>query len=270
MTVKICPSCGHKHDSNDTFCPYCKYSYNYNKVVCKNCGAYLKPTDKVCYVCDELVEKTEEANFEEENNREVLEAKEEKPVKSKKGIVVAICVVVVLIVAAIGICFKFDVFGNNNQQETSAFPTESQQVTEPPTEEITESVTQEVTETQFTDGVKLPTELKRSYYTYTLPQEWNDNYTIVENDECIQIFEKYNYENYSCGHLLSIYAVESWDTSYDDLHSVKTFTSTDGKVKVFVVTPQDVQCSLDDEHAMIIYSNISALTDKVIDSIKVK
>ncbi len=269
MKIKICPSCGHKHDTTDIVCPYCKHSYTGEKIVCKNCGAYLKLSDKVCYVCGDVVDEPmqEISSVEQEEvyvtpdveaEGEVEYVKEDKPMKkSKAPLIISVLLVVVIIVVAVGVCFKTGVLEIDKILGNDETTPSTQAVS---TETTTESTTEATAETTEPGIV--------SYFKIEIPEEWTDKYTVIQNDECIDYYETYNHENYQCGKLFTVYVVDADDTEYEEYNYEKKVYSSDGTKMILVVTPQDVQFDLNDELAMTNYSYLSAYTDRVIESIE--
>lgn len=305
MKVKTCPSCGHKHDSTDDFCPYCKHNYTDEKVICKNCGAYLKVTDKACYVCDELVEKDKplensqdtdlqndlQTNEDNKQNEEVEYIKEDKKMKNKKGKVIALSIMIIALVAVVlgvlGFCIKkYQAEGSigfttvedldekqsetsqstNASDDTQATSTSADNNVDAQTDATVKNTGQEDSSNENSSYFKD----KQSYFSVTIPDEWKDKYVVVEDDQSIQYYEKYNYEKYGCGKLLSVYIVDANDHNYDDYNSVKVEYSADGKAKVMVMIPTDVAFNYDDDKAMKNYVEMSDLIEQVVDSVKAK
>lgn len=128
------------------------------------------------------------------------------------------------------------------------------------TEEETDA---QVTEEETTEDDAPETEA----YSISVPQQWDDAYTIIENGNCTNYYETYNYSNYQCGNLLSVYVFDANDTSYSEMNVQKVITSSDSTKKIVVVTPTDIQFNDGDDTAIEKYTNLSQYTSQVVESI---
>lgn len=132
-------------------------------------------------------------------------------------------------------------------------------------------------ETETSKSTQAPTETEQPStaddsepYSITLPTSWDSGTTAVTDGNCTTYYETYNYANYSSGMLLSVYVYDADDNSYGDLNVKKIINSSDGKKKIVVVTPTDIQFDDSDEEAMEKYTSLSNSTNQVISSIKAK
>ena len=399
MTFKICPSCGHQHDSADIICPYCKHSYSEKKVVCSNCGAYLRPADKYCYVCDSLVEGDvvsetisdetpqtpevsppalkEDTYIDDDLGQDVVE-KEKKPKKRKAGVFIAIILILALALVGVGICYYADIIGNRvplddnkvtvyfnkplsnvnlldnkgvvynwsgdvevnytldesnyteackltleydsmwyckipsdakdvyfaqvNSEEIktvklsevskdtvyyisdilftqsmelplmscplSSFINQGVNYTQPQTTAPTTETASESDNTEETGESETETTPNTMKYTISIPDEWKDNIEIVSNENCVDYYEKYNYSNYECGKLFSVYICDENDNSYSDMNVKRIITRDDSNEKIVVVAPTDIQFNDSDDTAIEKYIQLSQYIQQVIDSIQ--
>lgn len=152
-----------------------------------------------------------------------------------------------------------------NQGINYVMPTEEETLA-PPTEAPTEAVT--VTETTTETEPATETTAATEPYSISVPSSWSSGTTVVTKDNCTTYYETYNYKNYQMGSLLSIYVVDKSDTSYSNMNNVKMVKKTsDGKKKIVVVTPTDIQFNDADETATNNYMALSNLTNQVISSI---
>lgn len=145
--------------------------------------------------------------------------------------------------------------------------TEEDMVTVPPTEKVQPTTVKETETATEAESTQQATS-KPQYYSVSIPTSWADGTTAVEKGNCTTYYETYNYSNYQSGMLLSIYVFDSGDNSYGDMNVKKILTSSDGKKKIVVVTPTDVECNDSDEKAVNNYISLSNATNQVISSIK--
>lgn len=145
-------------------------------------------------------------------------------------------------------------------------PTE--QITSAATETPAESSAAETAEaTQPSTEETLPDD--SDPYSITIPASWSSGTTVIVKGNCTTYYETYNYKNYQMGNLLSIYVVDASDTSFSDMNNVKKVKKTsDGKKKIVIVTPTDIQFNDADDVATENYINLSNLTNQVISSIE--
>lgn len=155
---------------------------------------------------------------------------------------------------------EFDSMGINFTQETT-------QQTDAETEaQVTDAVTEAATETEA-ETEATTTANDSDAYTVSVPSAWSGATTVVEKNNCTTYYESYNYKNYNCGMLVSIYVFDASDSSYSDMNVKKVITSSDGTKKIVAVTPTDVQFDENDETAMNNYLELEKSTDQLISSI---
>lgn len=157
----------------------------------------------------------------------------------------------------------FDNLGVNAIEETESTKAKTE-TTAPDTEADTEEETDEETEPE-TETEK-PTEALDNPYNISIPSSWSSGTTKTENDNCVTYYEKYNFNNYGNGMLLSIYTFKAGDNSYGDLNAKKILTASDGS-KIVIVTPTDLECDDSDEKAVQKYVDLQKQTSAVISSI---
>jgi hypothetical protein len=155
----------------------------------------------------------------------------------------------------LGINYVSPTVEETTESTTVAPTTEVATTTEPATE-----TTAEATETTATES--------SDPYSITVPTTWTSGTTVITKGNCTSYYETYNYKNYQMGNLMSIYVVDASDTSFSDMNNVKMVKKTsDGKKKIVVVTPTDIEFNDADETATNNYINLSNLTNQVISSI---
>lgn len=157
----------------------------------------------------------------------------------------------------------FDNFGINYQNTTTPVTTETvAEETDETVDETTETEGQDVEEITQTTG-------SPNGYDISMPQQWQENVTVVNNGNCTSYYEKYNYENYQCGNLISIYTFDKNDNSYSEMNVKKIITDDNGD-KIVIVTPTDIQFNDSDEEAITKYTDLSQYTSQVMESVQVK
>jgi len=144
----------------------------------------------------------------------------------------------------------------------------------PATELETETATETETEvaSEDTSETEAPAQTEPATQTYdiTIPEQWQDKLIVVEKDNCTIYYEKYNYENYDCGVLFTVFEFDANDNSYSEMNVQKVVALSDGKRKIVVTTPTDVQFNDGDSTAIDNYINMSQFTDEAIESITEK
>lgn len=156
---------------------------------------------------------------------------------------------------------KFDKMGINYTQQTTETETSKQTESTAETKEV-ETTGETETETE--------TNAESAGYNISLPKQWQDNITVVENGNCTNYYESYNYTNYQCGNLISVYVFEANDNSYSEMNVQKVVPSSDGTKKIVIVTPTDIQFNDSDEDAIEKYTSLSQFTSQVVNSITAK
>lgn len=136
------------------------------------------------------------------------------------------------------------------------------------TEKPTEKPTETQQETQAETEPEPETEAEVEAYSLSVPQQWQGNYTVIENGNCTSYYETYNYSNYQCGNLFSVYVYDANDTSYSEMNVEKVVTTSDGTKKIVVVTPTDIQFNDGDDTAIEKYTTLSQFTNQVVESVK--
>lgn len=150
--------------------------------------------------------------------------------------------------------------------EEEAIASSTQAPTQAPTEAPTEAVTVPETTTEAVSATE--TTAVTELYSISVPSSWSSGTTVIKKGNCTTYYETYNYKNYQMGSLISIYVVDKSDTSYSNMNNVKMVKKTsDGKKKIVVVTPTDIQFNDADETATNNYIALSNLTNQVISSI---
>ncbi|MBR2108879.1 MAG: hypothetical protein IJ932_02880 [Ruminococcus sp.] len=167
----------------------------------------------------------------------------------------------------LGQCERESFEGIGINYATTATTSESEE-TSAATEKETEKATKKVAPTEEDDSRK--TEDKGAY-TINLPKSWQSGVTVVENGKCTTYYEDYNYKSYSMGKLASIYVFDAKDSSADNLAGVKDIRYTsDGKKKVIITTPTDIQFNEADETAQKNYMEKNKDLNSFLDSITVQ
>lgn len=150
----------------------------------------------------------------------------------------------------------FDDFGINHFEAKTA------------TEIATDTTIQTETALENADETEASTEVQTTQpFNITIPEQWNEDLYVIQNGNCTNYYETYNYSNYECGNLLSVYVVDSNDTSYSEMNVQKVVTTSDGTQKIVVVTPTDIQFNDSDDTAIEKYTTMSQYTTQVVDSI---
>lgn len=166
----------------------------------------------------------------------------------------------------LGQCERESFEGIGINYATTASSSESETTTASVKE--TEKATKKVAPTEEDDSRK--TEDKGAY-TINLPKSWQSGVTAVEHENCTTYYEDYNYKSYSMGKLASIYVFDAKDSSADNLTGVKDVRYTsDGKKKIIITTPTDIQFNEADETAQKNYLEKNKDLNSFLDSITVQ
>lgn len=168
----------------------------------------------------------------------------------------------------LGQCERESFEGIGINYATTAQTSESEETTTKATEKETEKETKKVAPTEEDDTRK--TEDKGAY-TVNLPKSWQSGVTAVESGKCTTYYEDYNYKSYSMGKLASIFVFDANDSAADNLTGVKDIRYTsDGKKKVVITTPTDIQFNEADETAQKNYLEKNKDLNSFLDSITVQ
>ena len=97
MALIECKHCGQRISDRATACPYCKEPLNEKAIVCEECGAKLNKEDKSCPFCGCPVGKETSQPVEVVSVR----APKKKKKKGRKGLVIAVAVLIVTAAIAI-------------------------------------------------------------------------------------------------------------------------------------------------------------------------
>ena len=142
-----CQYCGNEIPDNSVFCPFCGQKpvltkTNSNGETCNNCGAPLEPGSTYCPNCGKAVtgKSLQSPAFEQSSQSYVSPhnsspTRQQPPQKRKTGLIVAIVIICLVVLAGIGTTVGFFVFGNKSEKKVEDVAISQDEIAENKSEE---------------------------------------------------------------------------------------------------------------------------------------
>ncbi|MGN1334623.1 MAG: hypothetical protein ACI4U1_05860 [Anaerovoracaceae bacterium] len=136
---------------------------------------------------------------------------------------------------------------------------------EQPGQHVDSETNNEIIDEETQAKTKESNKISNGKYSITVPDSWEGKYTLIMDDESIQLYQKAAYESFGGGYLCSFVVFE--DSSYTEIpcYNVILRDELDGQTYI-VMYPSDVQADLDDEESATEYFKMTDELPQIVKS----
>lgn len=135
---------------------------------------------------------------------------------------------------------------------------------EQPGQHVDSETNNEITEEEMQAKTKESNKISNGKFSITVPDSWEGKYTLIMDDESIQLYQKAAYESFGGGHLCSFVVFE--DSSYTEIPCYDVILRDGLDEQTYIVMyPSDVQADLDNEEST---SEYCKMTDELPEIVK--